>query len=694
MKTVTVRIGSRGRPGANGSSAWADITGKPSTFPPSSHTHVIADTTGLQSALDGKAPTSHTHVIGDVTGLQTALDGKASTSHTHAQSDVTGLTSALAAKADLVDGMVPTAQIPAIAITEFLGSVANEAAMLALTGQRGDWCNRSDVSKAFVLIAEPASTLGNWAAIDYPASPVLSVNGQTGTIVLGKSDVGLGNVPNTDATSRANHTGTQAISTVTGLQSALDGKAPTGHTHVIGDVTGLQTALDGKAPTSHTHVIGDVTGLQDALDGKAPTGHTHAFSSITGNPSDNTKLAAVIGFNVKEYGATGNARKVTDAVLNGTTTHTSATAVFTNADVGKVVWGVEVGSGILRLPKTTITAVNSATSITTAGASTGSYSGIHLVLGTDDTTALQAAMTAAKAAGANVIVPAGGYLFSALPFDANRTTVGEASGVIGAGSNVTIFYPVPSFDFASTTSNTGIFYRTNGNCRNSMLCGLQIEGSYHSYSGASGYHLLSDSGYRTLFDDLKVRHAKGFTAMANLTGTRFNAVRCFFEGASYVGLSLSGGSYHFEDCYTGRHAYFGLHIMSINGAANYSTALKWIGGIIDESDGAGGAASYITNSTDVVFIGARFFGPTSNYSCEIASSSHARFVGCELIGYGASGNRGGLKVASGCIATLSSCRLHGLGTLYGLDNSGTVYDGGGNVSNNKTGAGTISIPTL
>ena len=650
MKTVTVRIGARGRPGADGSSAWADITGKPSTFPPSSHTHVIADTTGLQSALDGKAPTSHTHVIGDVTGLQTALDGKASTSHTHAQSDVTGLTSALAAKADLVDGMVPTAQIPAIAITEFLGSVANEAAMLALTGQRGDWCNRSDVSKAFVLIAEPASTLGNWAAIDYPASPVLSVNGQTGTIVLGKSDVGLGNVPNTDATSRANHTGTQAISTVTGLQSALDGKAP--------------------------------------------TGHTHAFSSITGNPSDNTKLAAVIGFNVKEYGATGNARKVTDAVLDGTTTHTSATAVFTNADVGKVVWGVEVGSGILRLPKTTITAVNSATSITTAGASTGSYSDIHLVLGTDGTTALQAAMTAAKAAGANVIVPAGGYLFSALPFDANRTTVGEASGVIGAGSNVTIFYPVPGFDFASTTSNTGIFYRTNGNCRNSMLCGLQIEGSYHSYSGAAGYHVLSDSGDLTLFDDLKVRHAKGFTAMAHLTGTRFNAVRCFFEGASYVGLSLSGGSYHFEDCYTGNHGYFGLQITSINGAANTGTALKWIGGIIDTSGGAGVASSYIFDSTDVVFIGARFLGPTSNYSCELASSSRARFVGCELIGAGGSGNRGGLKVASGCIATLSSCRLHGLGTLYGLDNSGTVYDGGGNVSNNKTGAGTISIPTL
>ena len=42
----------------------------------SSHTHVIADVTGLQTALDGKAATSHTHAIADTTGLQTALDGK------------------------------------------------------------------------------------------------------------------------------------------------------------------------------------------------------------------------------------------------------------------------------------------------------------------------------------------------------------------------------------------------------------------------------------------------------------------------------------------------------------------------------------------------------------------------------------------------------------------------------------------
>lgn len=56
---------------------------------------------------------------------------------------------------------------------------------------------------------------------------------------------------NGDAFARANHTGTQEISTVTGLQTALDGKAPTSHTHSISDVTNLQTELDGKQDQSN-----------------------------------------------------------------------------------------------------------------------------------------------------------------------------------------------------------------------------------------------------------------------------------------------------------------------------------------------------------------------------------------------------------------------------------------------------------
>lgn len=54
------------------SHAWSAITGKPSTFTPSSHNHTIDNITNLQSALDGKQPkgnyaaASHQHSANDI----------------------------------------------------------------------------------------------------------------------------------------------------------------------------------------------------------------------------------------------------------------------------------------------------------------------------------------------------------------------------------------------------------------------------------------------------------------------------------------------------------------------------------------------------------------------------------------------------------------------------------------------------
>ena len=79
--------------------SWASISGKPTEFPPSAHTHIIADVTNLQIALDNKAASVHTHDIADVNNLQTYLNGKAALVHTHTISDVTGLQAALDSKA-------------------------------------------------------------------------------------------------------------------------------------------------------------------------------------------------------------------------------------------------------------------------------------------------------------------------------------------------------------------------------------------------------------------------------------------------------------------------------------------------------------------------------------------------------------------------------------------------------------------
>jgi len=148
------------------------------SFAAASHVHAISGVTGLQAALDGKSATGHGHAIADITGLQTALDGKSATSHTHAD------------KADLVGGFVPSAQIPAVAITEFLGSPASQVAMLALSGQKGDWCIRTDTGGVYVITGDDPTDIGDWTGWSYPGAPVTTVNGQTGTVVLGYADVG------------------------------------------------------------------------------------------------------------------------------------------------------------------------------------------------------------------------------------------------------------------------------------------------------------------------------------------------------------------------------------------------------------------------------------------------------------------------------------------------------------------------
>jgi hypothetical protein len=80
-------------------------------------------------------------------------------------------------------GLVPTSQLPALAITETF-VVVSQAAMLALTAQTGDVAVRTDVNKSFILTATPASTLANWQELLTPTDSVLSVDGLTGAVSL------------------------------------------------------------------------------------------------------------------------------------------------------------------------------------------------------------------------------------------------------------------------------------------------------------------------------------------------------------------------------------------------------------------------------------------------------------------------------------------------------------------------------
>jgi hypothetical protein len=74
--TITLTVTSAG------AIAWADITGKPATFAPSAHSHAIADTTGLQAALDAKATIASPTFTGTVSGITKAMVGLGSVDNT------------------------------------------------------------------------------------------------------------------------------------------------------------------------------------------------------------------------------------------------------------------------------------------------------------------------------------------------------------------------------------------------------------------------------------------------------------------------------------------------------------------------------------------------------------------------------------------------------------------------------------
>jgi len=110
------------------------------------------------------------------------------------QASISGLVASLTAKADLVGGLIPTAQIPALA-TQEVYPVANRAAMLALSTaqvQRGDMSVITSGADqgSYILNSSDPSQFANWVLLQTPAGSVQTVNGQSGTVVLGAADVG------------------------------------------------------------------------------------------------------------------------------------------------------------------------------------------------------------------------------------------------------------------------------------------------------------------------------------------------------------------------------------------------------------------------------------------------------------------------------------------------------------------------
>jgi len=89
---------------------------------------------------------------------------------------------------NITSGTLPSSVLPPVALTE-VHVVASEAAQLALVAQEGDVAVRTDLSRTYMHNGGTAGTMADWTELQTPTDTVLSVNGQTGTVVLTTNNV-------------------------------------------------------------------------------------------------------------------------------------------------------------------------------------------------------------------------------------------------------------------------------------------------------------------------------------------------------------------------------------------------------------------------------------------------------------------------------------------------------------------------
>lgn len=216
--------------------------------------HTIAGVSGLQAALDAKAQLASPALTGTPTAPtpspgtnNTTLATTAFVATANAQRipfsavDAPGGVAGLDGAAKLSPSVLPDLAITQTFVT------ASQAAMLALTCQQGDVCVRTDLSKSFILVQAPPSTLANWQELLTPI-------GNPGTV----TSVGLASTTGLTAsggpvTSSGTMSYTLSVNLLGWNAISPASKADTAHTHTLsnlsqsGAATGQAIVWNGTA---------------------------------------------------------------------------------------------------------------------------------------------------------------------------------------------------------------------------------------------------------------------------------------------------------------------------------------------------------------------------------------------------------------------------------------------------------------
>lgn len=271
--------------------AWGNVTGKPSSFTPASHNHndtyyteaeIDEKVETLETSISSKAASSHTHTIANITNLQSTLDNKAASSHTH---NYAGSSSAggAATSANKLNTNAGSATQPVyfangvpVATTYTLAkSVPSNA---VFTDTNTHYASKNVVGSS-TATSNTASALTN--------GNVYLNSVENGAVTSSHKISGSGaTTVTTDTSGNIVISSTDNNTTYSAAGSSL-GLVKSG-----GDVT-ISSGVITVNDDSHAHTIANVDGLQSALDAKAASSHTHSYagsSSAGGSATSAVKL--------------------------------------------------------------------------------------------------------------------------------------------------------------------------------------------------------------------------------------------------------------------------------------------------------------------------------------------------------------------------------------------------------------------
>lgn len=375
----------------------------------------------------------------------------------------------------------------------------------------------------------------------------------------------------------------------------------------------------------------------------------------------------------------GDAVKVRDAKIGagntgGASIVTSETADFLPSCVGKMIWGIESATGAARLPLGVITARHSASKVSVSTTASGDYQNIHLVYGSDDTAALISAAEEADARQpkGRVHIPSGGYIFTQTPFVFTRPAYeGKRPSIIGAGSASTFFFPTPG-----ASSVQGCLFNYDAIDGSNVMSGFTVDGSFRNASGLFILYESSSANYNVIEDVRVVNFTSAFSLITISGATTCRNIH--LEQSAYGRGLYCNGHVTLVDSYIGNCGYIGLDVT--NGGAHVR------GGRLDE-------CAYLTVSAQnalVVLADTIVYAGAGKTAINVDATGTLRAANTLIEPFNNNANATGVKIAAGGKAYFSQTILKGTGTGYALDNAGTVYDGGNNTANTKTGSGTIS----